>query len=128
MFFNIFTKKYNFFKFDILIYASIIVGKNKITDEIYIKLFDIIKEIYGKNTNKIIKSVKEQVNKSKKDTCGIDMILKEIVYYLKTRPELKDRINFALLIKLINENDIVSSRVFDFLVEEVKECERKKLF
>ncbi len=128
MLFNLFAQKHHFIKFNILIYSAIIAGKLKVDDEIYLRLFELIKDDYKNYTNKIIKTTKERVSRARKETCGIDYLLKEIVFFLKTKVELKDNINYAKLQKLIDEDDVVSLRVFDFLVEEVKEIERKKLF
>ena len=128
MFFGLFSKQQGLINFLTLVYSAVIAGKEKVGDDIYLRLFENIKDTHNQYTNKIIKNTKEKVARARKDVCGIDFLLKEILNQLKMTPGLEEKINFASLRNLIDDEDIVAFRVFDFLVEEVKECERKKLF
>ncbi|MBP3224768.1 MAG: hypothetical protein J6M14_05605 [Campylobacter sp.] len=110
------------------IFAAMLLAKKKQTDEDYENLREIASEIYSDDSRRVgvlVSIVNEYIQKAHTyKSLNLDSLLVEIDKEIKNVPRYVKKIDFSHLRRLISddENDaLIQQRVYEFLVNEVKE-------
>ena len=110
------------------IFAAMLLGKKKQTPEDYEILRSIGTEIYGDDSRRggvLVSIVDEYIQKAHTyKSLNLDSLLIEIDRDLKNVPRYVKKIDFSHLRRLISDDEdeaLVQQRVYEFLVNEVKE-------
>ena len=110
------------------IFAAMLLAKKKQTDEDYENLREIASEIYSDDSRRVgvlVSIVSEYIQKAHTyKSLNLDSLLVEIDKEIKNVPRYVKKIDFSHLRRLISddENDaLIQQRVYEFLVNEVKE-------
>ncbi|MDA3048002.1 MULTISPECIES: hypothetical protein [unclassified Campylobacter] len=110
------------------IFAAMLLAKKKQTDEDYENLREIASEIYSDDSRRVgvlVSIVSEYIQKAHTyKSLNLDSLLVEIDKEIKNAPRYVKKIDFSHLRRLISddENDaLIQQRVYEFLVNEVKE-------
>ena len=110
------------------IFAAMLLAKKKQTDEDYENLREIASEIYSDDSRRVgvlVSIVSEYIQKAHTyKSLNLDSLLIEIDKEIKNVPRYVKKIDFSHLRRLISddENDaLIQQRVYEFLVNEVKE-------
>lgn len=127
LFREIFVSHHRSLEFRAKIFAAMLLAKKSITDDDFIELCEIAKEIYPdskKRDDILVATTKEFIKKANEyKNLSLDFLLKDIDNELKKHKRYVAKIDFSHLRRLISEEEneaLLQQRVYEFFVSEVK--------